>query len=125
MASQHTSQLKNKTMVDRTVNNTRAQTSLEYAVIIAVIVAALITMQAYIKRGIQGKLRAAADELGQQYDPGNTTGDITIELSSDVTTQVESEEEEGERKTTTTVTTNSQVERRYGDETVGPLGDRL
>ena len=112
-------------MFGRKTNKARAQTTLEYAVIIAVIVAALLTMQVYIKRSLQGKLRSAADEIGQQYDPKNTTGNFTIELSSDMTTQVESEEEEGKRKTTTTVTTNSQEEKRYGSETVGPLGDEL
>lgn len=99
--------------------NLRGQTSLEFAVIIAVIVAALLSMQIYIKRGIQGKLKTAADDLGQQYDPQNTTSDMTISLNSDVTTTLESAEDEGELKTTTTVTTNNETERRYGFETVG------
>lgn len=35
-------------------------------------VAALVGTQAYIKRGLQGRLREAADSLGQQYEPKNT-----------------------------------------------------
>lgn len=112
-------------MFDRKIKNTRAQTSLEYAVIIACIVAALLAMQVYIKRGIAGRLRSAADDIGQQYDPGNTTGDMTLELNSDITTEVETVEEDGTLQTTTTVTTNSEAEERYGTETVGELDSSL
>ncbi|MBU4332800.1 hypothetical protein KKD20_06890 [Patescibacteria group bacterium] len=112
-------------MFNKNINKARAQTTLEYSVIISVIVAALLTMQVYIKRSLQGKLRSAADEIGQQYDPRNTLSDITTSLISDVTTGVESKKENGKLTTTTTVTINNQSETRYGDETVGPLGDRL
>lgn len=107
------------------MRNKRAQTSLEYAVIIACIVAALLAMQVYVKRGIAGRLRSAADEIGQQYDPTNTVSDMTLELNSDVTTEVETIEEDGELQTSTTVTTNSEVEERYGTETVGELDSSL
>lgn len=112
-------------MFNRKIKNARAQTSLEYAVIIACIVAALLAMQVYVKRGIAGKLRSAADDIGQQYDPGNTTGDMTIELTSNVTTEVETIEENGTLQTSTTVTTNSEVEERYGTEIVGELDSSL
>ena len=49
-----------------------AQSTLEYALILAVIVGALLTMQNYLKRSVQGKLQATADEIGQQYSPGLT-----------------------------------------------------
>ena len=52
----------------------RGQGMLEYAILIAIVVAALIAMQGYIRRAIQGKYRAAADVFGQgeQYEPGLT-----------------------------------------------------
>ncbi|MFA6217555.1 MAG: hypothetical protein WDL87_07925 [Candidatus Omnitrophota bacterium] len=50
----------------------RAQSTLEYAVIIAVVVGALIAMQVYVKRGLQGRLRQATDDVGDQFSPGNT-----------------------------------------------------
>jgi len=50
----------------------RAQSTLEYAVIIAVVVGALIAMQIYVKRGLQGRLRQASDDVGDQFSPGNT-----------------------------------------------------
>jgi len=51
----------------------KAQSTLEYAIIIAVVVGALLAMQTYIKRGIQGKLQASTDSIGEQYSAGITT----------------------------------------------------
>jgi uncharacterized protein (UPF0333 family) len=51
----------------------KAQTTLEYAILIGVIVAGLIAMQIYLKRGWQGKLRDSADSMGEQFSPGHTT----------------------------------------------------
>lgn len=45
------------------------QSTLEYAVVIAVVVAAAVAMQIYMKRGVQGKLRAATDDIGGQFSP--------------------------------------------------------
>lgn len=50
----------------------KAQSTLEYALIVAVVVAGLIAMQIYMKRGVQGKLRSSADDIGAQFDAGNT-----------------------------------------------------
>lgn len=58
---------------------------IEYSVIIACVIAALVGMQIYIKRGIQGRLRQASDEIGEQYAPMDTTSTgITTTLTSDV-----------------------------------------
>jgi len=46
----------------------RAQSILEYAGLIAIVVGALIAMQVIIKRGLQGKMRETADDIGAQYD---------------------------------------------------------
>ena len=53
-------------------NQKRGQSTLEYAVLIVVIIGALLTIQVYIKRGVQGRLRSAADDIGDQYSDGNT-----------------------------------------------------
>lgn len=52
------------------------------------VVAALLAMQVYIKRGMQGRWRQVGDELGQQYSPTNTTGTSTLSYSSNSTTDV-------------------------------------
>jgi hypothetical protein len=55
----------------------KGQSILEYAMIIAVVVAALLAINAYMKRGIQGKLRESIDSVGEQYEAGNVTSKYT------------------------------------------------
>lgn len=59
-----------------------AQSTLEYALIVAVVVGGLIGMQVYIKRGLQGKLKSASDEIGDQYSPGNTTSQTNVAVTT-------------------------------------------
>jgi len=61
----------------------KAQSTLEYALLIAVVVGVLITMQAYIKRGMQGKLRDVTDQIGDQYSPGATKGNYLTDSQSE------------------------------------------
>ena len=65
----------------------KGQSTLEYALIIAVVVGALLAMQFYMNRGVQGKLRAAADEVGPQYSAGNTTYKYTTEQKAPMETR--------------------------------------
>jgi hypothetical protein len=48
----------------------RAQSSLEYAILIIIVLGALLSIQVYIKRGLQGRLRSATDDIGEQYKVG-------------------------------------------------------
>jgi len=43
------------------------QSTLEYAVLIVIIALALLGTQSYIKRGLQGRLRQSADDMGDQF----------------------------------------------------------
>lgn len=88
----------------------RAQTTLEYAVLIGVIVAGLIAMQVYLKRGFQGKVKESADSMGTQFSPGYTTYNYT---THNVTTSSESL---AEGVSTTTI--NNQTTDRTGTESV-------
>lgn len=47
----------------------RGQSAMEFAMITIILLGAFISMQIYIKRGIQGRWKAAIDDLGDQYDP--------------------------------------------------------
>ena len=60
----------------------RGQSTLEYAVLTVVIIGALLTLQVYIKRGVQGRLKSAADDIGDQYSDGNTNEIRTTNRSS-------------------------------------------
>ena len=52
----------------------KATLSIEYAILITIVVAALIAMSGYIKRAVSGRWRGAADTIGygRQYEPGVT-----------------------------------------------------
>ena len=49
---------------------TKGSLTIEYAILIAIVVAALIGMQDYVRRAICGRWRAAADTFGhgRQYE---------------------------------------------------------
>ena len=53
-------------------NKKKGQSTLEYAVLIVIIIAALLAMNQYIKRGLQGRLKSATDDIGDQFSVGNT-----------------------------------------------------
>lgn len=102
------------------------QSIVEYAALIAIVVAVLIAMQIYIKRGISGRLRAASDDIGEQYEPKKTTSDFTIRLFSNRMEKVRTEE----RGTLGNVTISEsdiiqEKTTREGSETIGELGTDL
>jgi Flp pilus assembly pilin Flp len=51
------------------------QIMFEHMVLFILVVAALVTMGVYIKRGLSGKWREVGDSFGhgKQYEPGRTT----------------------------------------------------
>jgi uncharacterized protein (UPF0333 family) len=49
----------------------KGQSTLEYALIIAVVVIALIAIVNYMGRSMQGRLKSSSDEIGNQFDSAN------------------------------------------------------
>ncbi len=110
----------------------RAQAALEYAVIIICVVSALLAMRVYIRRGMQGRLRQSADELGQQYAPRHTSGahNLTYSSISTIESKTQSEarlgfdlDEDGTREdevygTTTNNTIHSALTQEEGKEAI-------
>lgn len=45
----------------------KGQSMLEYAILLAIIIAAVLVMQTYVKRGFQGGLKDSADKIGDQF----------------------------------------------------------
>lgn len=89
----------------------RGQSTIEYVILIGFVVAAIIFMGVYMKRGIQGKLRESADQVGDQYSAGNTTSLYTTKTNIN---QTESMASGGQ--TTTKIIQNQQS--KSGSETV-------
>lgn len=56
---------------------TKGQSTLEYVILLGFVVAALIAMGVYMKRGMEGKLRESTDQVGDQYDPKKVTSTYT------------------------------------------------
>ncbi|MCR4337120.1 MAG: hypothetical protein NUV91_04865 [Candidatus Omnitrophica bacterium] len=67
----------------------KGQSTLEYAVLIIIVIGALLTIQVYIKRGVQGRLKSATDDIGDQFSPGNTN------LTSKTSVRARTQENEG------------------------------
>ena len=65
-------------------NNRRrkGQSTLEYAILVIIIIGALLSIQVYIKRGVQGRLKSAADDIGAQFKPGDTNVVMVTTTSS-------------------------------------------
>lgn len=64
-------------------HSSRGQSTLEYIILLGFVIAALIAMGVYMKRGMQGKLRESTDQIGEQYSAGHTTSNYntTTEMS--------------------------------------------
>lgn len=54
------------------LKKSKGQSTVEYAILIIIIIGALISIQIYIKRGIQGRFKDSADNIGEQYSVGQT-----------------------------------------------------
>lgn len=69
------------------------QSTTEYAVLLAVVAAALVAMQVYIKRGIQGRIRDLSDQiapLSSHYESGRSDSNYTTNQSGTTVVQYES-----------------------------------
>ncbi len=45
----------------------KAQSILEYAILMGIIIAVIIAIQVYVKRAVQGRLKSSADAIGDQF----------------------------------------------------------
>jgi predicted lysophospholipase L1 biosynthesis ABC-type transport system permease subunit len=96
---------------------TRAQSVLEYAVIVSVAVAALLAMNIYMKRASEGKLRESSDRLGQQFDM-----EAISNIHSKNTRNVTNVQETGIAGAGVTVSRmdSPEVSQSTSNETIGP-----
>ncbi len=63
----------------------KGQSLLEYSLILAAIVIAIVFMQTYVRRGVQGRLKSSADQIGEQFSVVGEYNYLTNRIS--VTTE--------------------------------------
>ncbi len=77
----------------RTLRNKQGQSTAEYAILIGLIIAVAVGMQTYVKRGLQGKTKDAADDFALGVESGYTAindTDVSNNLgAATLTTQYE------------------------------------
>jgi len=96
----------------------KGQSTLEFAILIVVIIGALIAMQTFIKRGYQGRLRNASDDMGEQFSPGYTRNKFeskTFSYTEEVTSKSGLTENE----------VKEQLQTRAGRELVSAAADEF
>ncbi len=72
--------------INNRLKNKKGQSTLEYAILIVIIIGALLSIQVYIKRGVQGRLKQSTDDIGDQFSVGNQNA-VTRTTTSSVTNQ--------------------------------------
>ena len=68
------------------MNRRTGQSTLEFTILIIIIIGVFLAASDYVKRGIQGRWKSAVDDLGDQYDPrtANTLLNSTLISNSDM-----------------------------------------
>jgi Flp pilus assembly pilin Flp len=68
--------------------NRKGQSTLEYSVLIALIVGAIIVIQPYVGRALKGRYRDSTDNIGGQYDSGHMIADHTTTIEESRATEI-------------------------------------
>jgi hypothetical protein len=68
--------------ITKSLGLVKAQSIVEYAVLLCVIIATLLVMQFYVKRAYQGRIKQEADSVGRQYSPKHTAGLIVSQSTT-------------------------------------------
>lgn len=66
----------------------KAQSAVEFSILIIVIFGALLAIGTYVKRGIQGRWKAAVDDVGEQYDPAYMNTRVMHVMTSSTQTSI-------------------------------------
>lgn len=100
----------------------RGQTTLEYVYLIGVAAAALFVMLIYIGRGMQGNIRASANQLGEdQYSPNHMQGGINETIVVDSTSTSVSSLNSGSLTKQDSSSTSTQTLMRQTNENIATL----
>ncbi|MFH1397223.1 MAG: hypothetical protein ABIH27_01560 [Candidatus Omnitrophota bacterium] len=94
----------------------RGQSTLEYALVIAAVIAALIAINSYMKKGVEGRLKSSTDQIGKQFEANGTFSDSWSVNSTGTTTTTETRVAGGG---TGTVVSSSEILTRGENSTWG------
>ena len=95
--------------------NRKGQSTLEYSILVVVVIMALIGAQAYIKRSISGRMRESSDDIGEQYSFDTATSNYTTVTHSSINEETDAY--------TTERRYDSFWSSRTGSETLGNLSE--
>ena len=96
----------------------KGQTALEYIVLMIIVIGALLAMSNYFKRGLQGRWKAAMEDMGDQYDPRTANSAIRHTLTQSTNTSIMAINQTGGYWTKRTDEAVS-AERKQGNVVVG------
>ena len=100
----------------------KGQSTAEYAIVIGLVIAAIVAMQIYVKRGLQGKVKDAVDYKDSSDTVTGTTAQYEPYYSSSAMTSTRQASEKAEGATGGGVTrtiVGEDVSSRTGTQTLG------
>ena len=99
----------------------RGQSILEYSLIFAAVIVALVAINVYMKRSMQGRLRESSDQIGKQFDPENFGNSWNTQSAGTTSTTETREALTG--NTTSNTTQSETITRGEHDEYNNPTGN--
>ena len=93
---------------------------MEYSILIIIILAVYLSMENYVKRGVQGRWKTSVDSLGDQYDPRTANTYVNYALSSSSNSLVMTVPD-GAGSWTKREDTSSSIETKAGNTTIGSV----
>ncbi|MDP8265720.1 MAG: hypothetical protein P9M07_02105 [Candidatus Aceula meridiana] len=99
---------------------TKGQSTLEYAVLVVVVLGALMAVQQYLSRGIQGRAKQATDDISDtQFVPDQTVYTKTVVTASNTKEMAQGGETNSELQGDADETTTTTID-MYFDNTLTP-----
>jgi len=117
-------------MRKRNIFDKKGQNTVEYAILIALVIAAAVAMQTYVKRGVQGRVHDASDKYYSDFTSNtnwatisNTTANVTFKQYEPKNLTSQSTQQTLQDTENTTMTKGGTVTRESIQKTKQATGD--
>ena len=108
------------------IKDKRGQSTLEVSFMVIILAAALLAMAVYVKRGMQGRIKQAIDEVADQYSTTNMDSYASVETESTIITDTKIMDEGTlDATSVTTVNTDETITRRGNEQLQEPGKENL